>query len=163
MDVFYEFLGKTASAKVVESMRNDQIILVKTEEILPLRSEVLRPDLPIESCFFSEDARSTHFAIKVKTEVVAIVSVFPAPEGQKATWQLRGMAVAPKKQRAGFGKQLIEAIDNYLYEKKAQRIWCNARSEAVAFYQKNGYSIISDEFIIEGVGPHFKMEKKYEL
>ncbi len=37
--------------------------------------------------------------------------------------------------------------------------WCNARSTAIRFYEKNGWRIVSDEFIIEKYGPHRRMVK----
>ena len=38
-------------------------------------------------------------------------------------------------------------------------IWANCRTPAVPFYEKNGWQIISEEFVIETAGPHFKMMK----
>ena len=38
-------------------------------------------------------------------------------------------------------------------------VWCNARINAVAFYKKEGFKIIGDEFEIPDIGPHFLMAK----
>jgi predicted GNAT family N-acyltransferase len=39
-------------------------------------------------------------------------------------------------------------------------MWCNARSPAVRFYERNGWMLASEEFVIESAGPHFKMVLK---
>jgi predicted GNAT family N-acyltransferase len=36
-------------------------------------------------------------------------------------------------------------------------IWCNARVSAMGFYRKAGWTVESEEFEIEGVGPHVRM------
>ena len=42
------------------------------------------------------------------------------------------------------------------------QMWCNARVPAIAFYQKHGWQVVSDEFPIEHAGPHVKMTKSLE-
>jgi hypothetical protein len=45
---------------------------------------------------------------------------------------------------------------------KAGLLWCNARRTipAAGFYQKQGWTIVSDIFEIPTAGPHVKMSKR---
>ena len=83
------------------------------------------------------------------------------PRDGRAAWQLRGMAVEQARRGAGVGRALLDfaclAIES---AQEIQLVWCNARTEAVGFYQKQGWTVISGEFMIPGVGPHFRMSRK---
>ncbi|MDO7743693.1 MAG: GNAT family N-acetyltransferase, partial [Pedobacter sp.] len=57
----------------------------------------------------------------------------------------------------GYGAELINFAIAELKENHAVYIWCNARSTAAGFYKKLGFKMISEEFEIPGVGPHFNM------
>jgi hypothetical protein len=37
-------------------------------------------------------------------------------------------------------------------------VWCNARTPAVGFYEKLGFSTIGEEFELPPIGPHYLME-----
>ncbi len=83
-------------------------------------------------------------------------------ESEIPTWQLRGMATARSWQRKGVGRSLLHFAENYLKKRYPQvKIWCNAREIAVPFYIDMGYQIVSEPFMIEGIGIHHKMEKTY--
>jgi GNAT superfamily N-acetyltransferase len=78
----------------------------------------------------------------------------------KPAWQLRGMATDPDFRGAGVGTRLLAHAEAALAKRSDFRqIWCNARSAAVGFYRKQGWTVVSDEFQIPGVGPHYKMTK----
>jgi len=77
------------------------------------------------------------------------------------------MATDKILQNRGVGRTLLFFAETYLqsyclkrFGRPEVRIWCNARTGAVPFYSRMGYGVISDEFMIEGIGPHYKMEKK---
>jgi GNAT superfamily N-acetyltransferase len=80
-------------------------------------------------------------------------------EGQPA-WQLRGMATAPSWRAKGVGRGLLEYAEGALRAgSPIRRLWCNARTGAAEFYEKQGWQYASSEFEIAGVGPHFRMTK----
>ena len=83
-------------------------------------------------------------------------------EGHPA-WQLRGMATEPEYQGKGIGRELLRFAEETLNrESDVQQLWCNARVAAVRFYEKQDWRVVSDEFVIKGVGPHRKMTKTLE-
>src|SRR2546423_12115220 len=95
-----------------------EVRLITAAETLPLRLEVLRPGRPIEAAHFTgDDAPGTrHFGVFRGTELVGIASLFesalpqmPHSRGNRCHYQLRGMAVAPQLQKAGYGGDLLHA------------------------------------------------------
>ncbi len=79
-------------------------------------------------------------------------------EEMVSAWQLRGMATEAASQGKGLGGALIQfAVDDVQREGFSRVFWCNAREVAVPFYTRNGWEVISGEFDVPGIGPHFKM------
>jgi predicted GNAT family N-acyltransferase len=130
------------------------------DEILPLRRDVLRPGKSLEEARFNgdDDPRTVHFVAIEEEKVVGCLSMMVAPWEGREAWQLRGMAVSKESRGTGVGATLLEmACMMVLVKEDLHAIWCNARTEAVGFYKKQGWKTVGDEFAIEGVGPHYKM------
>jgi GNAT superfamily N-acetyltransferase len=82
-------------------------------------------------------------------------------DGEPA-WQLRGMATAPDVRGAGVGAALLAEAESVLRNRGPIRLlWCNARYVALGFYQKQGWTIASDEFVTPGVGIQRKMTRRF--
>jgi L-Ala-D/L-Glu epimerase len=148
-------------------------------DIIPLRHAVLRPGRPVETAHFDKDELPTtiHYGLFLGGEPLVCLSLLqsglPATEvktflrsgdqvGAEATtiraWQLRGMATAEVTQGSGLGSRLLKFAQIDAQTADFSKIfWCNARLKAVPFYEKNGWIVISGEFDVPGIGPHFKM------
>jgi len=138
---------------------------ISAQQTWPLRSEVLRPGRPLSACIFSgDDAPDTHHFGMVDSngDIVGIVSALrnshPAVAGS-ASYQIRAMAVSPHCRGQGLGKLLLVGVEHFLASRGTALVWANARSEAVGFYQQQGYRVVSDEFVIADVGPHYLVSK----
>jgi len=143
------------------------IRIADVSEIYPIRNEVLRPGLSIESCYYPEDSRDGVFHLIAEQNEVAvgIASFYPEkhPEFTQAnSWRLRGMATVDEVRGAGFGIQLLQKGIEECRHKGADLLWCNARTSALGFYQKLNFGIKGDEFMIENIGPHFLMYYQYK-
>jgi GNAT superfamily N-acetyltransferase len=69
--------------------------------------------------------------------------------------------VDEQHQRHGVGQELMRrAEEAAAAEGNAGWLWCNARTPAAAFYQKQGWTVVSEVFEIPTAGPHVKMSKK---
>ncbi len=139
------------------------------DKILGLRARELRAGKPVDSARFPEDQHphTLHFAAFTGDRVVGCLTLIRTSGGGTPSWQLRGMATDKAWQNKGIGKNLLtcaeERLRNLVSEQPGAsdaRIWCNARTGAVPFYEHLGYKKVSDEFMIEKIGPHYKMEKK---
>ena len=135
---------------------------VAASEVRPLRHAVLRPGRPLAAGNFpgDDDPTTRHFAAYRGAALLGVASVYRAelPElsGVPAI-QLRGMAVEPDARSSGIGRQLIHACESFTRENGVALLWCNARVTALGFYRKLGFEIVSAEFEIPDVGPHFRM------
>ncbi|MFS0782833.1 GNAT family N-acetyltransferase [Bacillus sp. 1P06AnD] len=61
----------------------------------------------------------------------------------------------------GGGKSIMEAMEAFARENTIPSILLNAQKQAIGFYEKLGYSTISEEFMEAGI-LHRKMEKKID-
>jgi GNAT superfamily N-acetyltransferase len=136
------------------------------DEIVDLRHAILRAGLPREAAIFDGDdaATSRHYAgiDRVTGLVVACATLhLNAWQGEPA-WQLRGMATNPAVRGTGIGRALLEVLEQELRGDRAAppQLWCNARTPAIGFYQRMGWTVASDVFEIPTAGPHVRMAKR---
>lgn len=129
------------------------------EEILPLRQKVLRDGIPLSARFSGDEDPSTrHFAGFRGPAVVACVTYLASNYQGEPAWQLRGMAVDPVLQTGGLGQKLFRvSLDELSASSEIRFFWCNARTSAKGFYEKLGWKIDSEEFLVDHIGPHFIM------
>ena len=127
-------------------------------EIITLRYEVLRAGLPPESAAFDgdEEPATRHFGAFLDDtgENVGCLSLMERPFEGHPAYQLRGMAARADVARRGIGTALLRFARQ---EFGPALLWCNARREAVPFYQRLGWTIASAEFDIPTAGPHYRM------
>jgi GNAT superfamily N-acetyltransferase len=134
------------------------------DEILPLRHAVLRPGHPMEAACFDADSDATtrHFGafVPASGENVCCVSCMRARREGADAWQVRGMATRGDLVRRGIGHALLSfAVAALRAEDGPRLLWCNARTTALAFWEREGWTIASDVFDIPGVGPHRAMRR----
>jgi predicted GNAT family N-acyltransferase len=79
--------------------------------------------------------------------------------GEPATLKLRQMAVKGNLQGKGVGNQMLHFAENIAKDLGNQKVMMHARENAIGFYQKQGYKIVSDVFEEVSI-PHYKMEKQ---
>ncbi|WP_129839923.1 GNAT family N-acetyltransferase [Streptomyces sp. RFCAC02] len=132
---------------------------VPLDTIFDLRWSVLRPGLPRETAAFPEDAREDTFHLAAHDgddpRVLACITLFPDahPLGT-AAYRFRGMASAPEARGLGYGHAVLAAATAEAAARGCDLLWCNGRVAARAFYERQGYEVVGDEFDLEGVGPH---------
>jgi predicted GNAT family N-acyltransferase len=130
------------------------------EAILGLRHRILRTGLPLTTAEFDgdHDPGTLHFAATVGNEAISCLSLYASQWNGSRAWQLRGMATDAALQGQGIGRQLLDyAAGEALTLQSSWPIWCNARVSAMGFYKKAGWTVESEQFEIEGVGPHVRM------
>jgi ribosomal protein S18 acetylase RimI-like enzyme len=132
---------------------------IAATEPLYLRSTVLRNNVPEQECIFETDHIGFHLGAFVEDQLVSVASFFPKDyrDLHPGGYQLRGMATARAFARQGYGASLIGFALGALKDKGVNYLWCNARKNAVDFYKKLNFEVISLEFDVPGIGPHYKM------
>lgn len=142
------------------------IKFITVNDLLGIRSEVLRDGRPLEECMFPTDSLpgAFHLGYYVDKELACIASFHPQSYGEYSGtgYQLRGMATSQQYRGKGLGNQLLNFGIVYLRGQKAGYLWCNARKKAVQFYINMGFEVISPEFEVPAIGPHYVMYVKIQ-
>jgi len=130
---------------------------VDVAAVHPLRMAVLRPGRPPGSSAYAgdDDPSARHVAVYLGTEVVSVGSVFPdvapwAPERTEA-WRVRGMATREDVRGRGLGQLVLSALIDHARANGGRFIWCEARVGAPGFYERSGFIIEGEPFILEDI------------
>ena len=133
---------------------------VDIERTRPLRQAVLRPHETVAQLAREEPHDAFAVAAFDGDELIGVGIV--APDGDPGGWRIRGMATVPSARRRGAGTAVLEALLAHARERGARRVWCNARTPAVAFYERPGMRVSSERFELPHIGPHVVMELAIE-
>lgn len=133
---------------------NIEIKEVRTEETLNIRHQVLWPDKPIAFVRLPEDDIAVHFGLFLENQLVSVISIY----AEKDSIRFRKFATLPDFQNRGLGKQLLNYVIEYARINQYRRIWCDARTSALGFYEKLGFEKFSQPFFKEDV-EYYKIER----
>jgi GNAT superfamily N-acetyltransferase len=112
-----------------------------------LRQKVLYPARKLYEMEMDEDLNGIHFGAFTNNKLIAIVSLFEVKPGD---FQFRKFAVDAEYQGKGIGKELLTYITDFARNEGGKRLWCNARSTATGFYDKNGFRHTEEFFSRNG-------------
>jgi predicted GNAT family N-acyltransferase len=129
-----------------------------------LRRAVLRPSWPVGSTMHGDDnPDAVHLAAldddgRVVGAVLVLPRDYPPRPAVNGAWQLRGMATTPQRRGQGIGAAMVAAAVEQVRLQGGVFLWCDARTNAVRFYARHGFTAEGDEFIHEETGiPHYRM------
>lgn len=127
---------------------------------LALRDNVLRK--PLGMSLYDEDLsaeiRDFHLGAFIDNTLVGVLILTKLNSGEI---KMRQVAIDNRYQSKKIGSRLVIFAENYAADNGFPSIVLNARKTAVEFYERLGYTKISDEFLEINI-PHFKMFKKLE-
>lgn len=137
----------------------------QAHEIVDLRHKVLRQGLDRAEAIFPGDDRpdSWHVLAEVAGDIVGCATVHASSWQGEPALQLRGMAVAESVRSQGIGHQLLRHLEELVRANSPVRLWwCNARTPARRFYERQGWLVMSEVFDIPTAGPHVRMIKRLD-
>lgn len=112
---------------------------IPLETVWQIRHQVMWPERDASFVRIPADAHAQHIGVLIDEQVVSVISLFETPEGL----QFRKFATLESEQGKGYGSYLLEHVmDTYV----GQKIWCHARVEKQAFYEKFGLFACSSPF-----------------
>jgi predicted GNAT family N-acyltransferase len=134
---------------------------VAPEITYPLRAAVLRPDGGEITWAGDQDPATFHLAARTDERVVGVVRFSPAacpwrPEA-RSPWQLRGMATDAAVRGTGAGRLLVDDGLARVAARGGDLVWCDARVPAAGFYERMGFTVVTEPFDKPGIGPHVGM------
>ena len=135
-----------------------EVRLIPVAATRELRQAVLRPHQTLDDLAAHESPEA--FAVGVFDDEKLVSVGFVAPDGEPGSWRVRGMATVPEARGRGAGAAVLDALVQHAEDEGATRIWCNARTPARSLYERGGFEIVSQEFELPEIGPHFRMERR---
>lgn len=75
--------------------------------------------------------------------------------------QIRFMAVEPRFQKTGLGSVILKKLEDEVRQLGAKYVILHSRENAVHFYERQGYRIISASHTLFESVPHFLMKKDF--
>ena len=125
-----------------------------------LRYRVLRKPLnkPRGSEKNEGDSSGEHFALYENQVIKAIARLDTI---EPTIGQVRFVAVDSEIQGKGYGKLLMEAVEEKAIKNGNTKMILHARDYAVEFYKKLNYNIIGESYKLFNVLQHYLMEKEF--
>lgn len=132
----------------------DELSPTEVYEILKVRAQIFVVE---QNCAYQDiddvDYRSLHIFCESESRVTAYLRAFYKDE---QTVQIGRVLTVTHGQ--GLGGELLKNAIRIIKEKmKPKRIFIEAQSYAVGFYEREGFGICSEEFLEDGI-PHIAME-----
>ena len=139
-----------------------QVVQVPAEVTQPLRRAVLRPhqELPDLERADAAATGTVYFAARDGDAVVGTASVRPEPAPwapDQPAWRLRGVATAESRRGQGVGAQVLAAVVEHVAAAGGGTLWCNARTPARRFYEREGFTVVGEPWTDPDTGPHVQM------
>lgn len=124
-----------------------------------LRYEVLRKpwNQPPDPQDTPEELKSVHIGAFFDGELVGCGRVFQRDDD---VVQIRSMAVSELHRRKGVGERLLVRLEQEVVKMGALRVMLHAREDAVPFYERMGYRVVSTSYLLFGEIQHYEMQKE---
>ena len=136
----------------------DELSTTELYEILKTRAEifVVEQDCPYQDLDDKDQAAIHIFSYNDKGRVSSCLRVFWKDE-KEAVAQI-GRVVTLEHGTGLGGRLLHEGVKLAIEQFKAKKIYLEAQEYAIGYYAKEGFEVVSDVFMEDGI-PHVKMEK----
>ncbi|MCV9388897.1 GNAT family N-acetyltransferase [Reichenbachiella ulvae] len=100
-----------------------------------MRHEIMYPDEAFEVVKLDSDPKGIHLGLYDDDKLVSVISLFL----ESGRLQFRKFCTKRREQGKGYGSYLLKHVfETFAPQYQAKAIWCNARTTAVAIYEKFG-------------------------
>ncbi|WP_407429358.1 GNAT family N-acetyltransferase [Arcticibacter sp.] len=121
---------------------------IPIEQVLPVRRDVMYPGKSLTDVSLTDDPRGTHLGLFDNGQkLVTVVSLFMNDN----ELQFRKFATLIQEQGKGYGSQMLKYILAYSKAHHVERIWCNARKDALQLYKRFGFAETGECFSRDGI------------
>jgi GNAT superfamily N-acetyltransferase len=141
-----------------------EIRQIEAKDTYNIRQQILRPNGDISDCHFDGDDKDVtfHLGAFIDENLCSVASFYldTHPDiKDEYQFRLRGMATLEEFQSQGLSRALLQTAFPIIKKNHVNTLWCNARENAIGFYNKVGFETISAQFDIPTIGPHVLMKK----
>ncbi len=132
--------------------------VAELDEVRPLQRAVLRPNGPLPGDR-PPSADALHVAALRNGSVIGAATLLPEEWPgpgvvRHPSWRLRAMVVAEAERGTGVGRAVLDRAVELAVSQGVGSLWAEARSSALGFYERTGWTVDGDEWIKAGIGPH---------
>tara|TARA_R110002072_G_scaffold302709_3_gene487518 strand:- start:11288 stop:11719 length:432 start_codon:yes stop_codon:yes gene_type:complete len=133
--------------------------IAEWESYYQLRFTVLREPWaqPLGSEKDEGDKSAYHFALFENKELKAAGRLDKIDSHR---FQVRYFCVHPLSVRKGFGRMLMNGIENFAFKNNSAKIILHARENAVTFYESLGYETVKESYLLFDEIQHYLMQKE---
>ncbi len=135
-------------------MYSIEIQKINADEAMEIRHLVLWPDKPREFVKVPEDDLGIHFGLYSDGALTSVISLF----ADGSNIRFRKFATLPAFQGKGLGSKLLQHAISYAQTQGYARMWCDARTDALGFYERFDFKKFSEPFFKEHIEYH-KIER----
>tara|TARA_B100001029_G_C15003913_1_gene419846 strand:+ start:572 stop:1018 length:447 start_codon:yes stop_codon:yes gene_type:complete len=141
-------------------MKKIEVRIIPSSLTYTIRNKVLWPHKEFKNCKLSiDDLVSTYHIGSFFEEDLISVGTFLKEkntnfDGQINQYRLRAMGTLQNFQGLSGGKSLLLYAIKFFKKKQINLIWCDARINAIPFYQKIGMKTKGDFYDIPLIGKH---------
>jgi uncharacterized OsmC-like protein/predicted GNAT family N-acyltransferase len=137
---------------------------VAAAETRELRRRILRPHQTLDELVVpgEDHPDAGWFGVVKDGELVGSAGVFPEPSPDapdEPAWRLRAMAVEEPVRGTGLGAWLLDACLDHVAAKGPAPVWASVRESAVGFYERHGFTTVSERWDDPELGPHVRMAR----
>ena len=122
-----------------------------------IREEVFEVEQAFQEEFDGWEARALHAVLYQEGKPIATAIMFLLVDGK--TYKIGRIAVRKSYRGQGFGRRIVEAMEEKAREQGGSRAELSAQVRAMGFYEKLGYRPVGESYYEEHV-PHVKMAKE---
>lgn len=139
-----------------------KVIIAENEEqlnqVMNIRKTVFveEQNVPPELEIDEYENTSTHFLCYSDDQKPIGAGRFREVDG---VGKIERICVLPEARKMGAGKVIMETIIEYAKKQGYKKVKLNAQTHAIPFYEKLGFTVVSEEFLDAGI-PHRTMEKQ---
>ena len=140
----------------ISTKRFSDLSLEELYGILRVRSEVF---VTGQKCLYVDPDGKDIGAVQVfASEGERIIGCLRIYQKEPGVLQIGRVAVIESQRGRGIGMQMMRQAISYVRDNLTdEKIYLEAQTYAIGFYEKLGFKVISDEFLDEGI-PHKGME-----
>lgn len=114
-------------------------------------------NVPVEEEIDHLESESKHFVLYDNEEPIGAGRFRTVDEYGK----VERICVLKEKRNSGAGNIIMKGIEQFAKSDGVKKLKLNAQTQAIPFYEKLGYEVVSEEFLDAGI-PHKTMVKKIE-
>lgn len=119
-----------------------EIKIINADQTWELRQKVMWPAKELAYIKLPDDSAGRHYGLYDGGRLISVISTFE----RHREIQFRKFATSREFQGRGYGTKLLQYVMDAAAAGGARAIWCNARQDKAAFYQKFGLEKTAQEY-----------------